>query len=75
MIRFVAEHVIGLGITEENVKRLMKGQPIRVTFESLGFKGDPREIVIFYGPTEQTIMKDFVDAGFITPETKIHEEP
>lgn len=47
--------LIGLGITEGNVKRLKEAQPILVNGSELGF--DWLEILIFYGRDEDELEK------------------
>lgn len=55
-----------LGISEENVKRLKEGQPIKFNMkEILGIDAD---CVIMYGETERHIMHDLE----IGPSTKIN---
>jgi len=71
MIKFKAEDgagrpIVGLGLSEENVKRLKDGQPILVKLSDLGM-GDT-VITIFYGKTEvemeAEVRKHFkVDGG------------
>ncbi len=40
----------GFGLSEENIRRLKAGQPIRINLEDLGMKGT---VVILYGETEE----------------------
>jgi len=47
--------LIGLGITEENVRRLKEGDPIFIKGKELGF--DWLEIIIFYGQDEDRLTK------------------
>jgi len=47
--------LIGLGISEGNVKRLKEAQPILVKGSELGF--DWLEILIFYGRDEDELKK------------------
>jgi len=63
------EKIIVLGITAENVTRLMKGMPIRVTPES--HPGFPKDVVILitFGQTEKAITEQL--APLISGETKI----
>jgi hypothetical protein len=61
MIKFTAvkdgKLLIGLGLSEENIKRLRKGNPIVVDLADLGitFKA---EVFIFTGKNEKTMKKD-----------------
>ena len=65
--------VVMLGITRENVKRLMDGKPIHVTGESVNCTAF-RSIVIFYGENEAVIAEDLREAGLITERTITREE-
>lgn len=56
--------VIGLGLSEENVKRLKRNMPIYIRGKDILIDHD---IVIFYGATEDE-MKAELDK-FITPES------
>lgn len=63
------EEIILLGITRENVTRLMKGQPIRVTAETHpGFPVN-RVIMICFGETERTLTEQLKSS--ISDETKV----
>jgi hypothetical protein len=58
MVKFKAigeRDIIGLGLSEENIKRLKEGMPILVNKESLKI---PFDIVILYGRTENEIEAD-----------------
>jgi len=74
MIRFLASGpTIGLGLSRENINRLVAGQPVRVTFKSVGFQ-EEGQVVVFFGETEQEMAKQLIDGGMITPDTKINKE-
>lgn len=65
MVKFIAnseggKKLVGLGLTEENVKRLKKGEPILIKGLELDLDFD---IGIFYGETEAQIWIDFKNAG------------
>lgn len=47
--------LIGLGISEENVRRLKEAQPILIRGGDLGF--DWLEILIFYGRDREELVK------------------
>lgn len=70
MIKFKAgsdeDPIFGFGISEGNVKRLRKGQPIAINMDEMGANGT---VYIFYGKTE----RDLVDmtANHIGPDTKL----
>jgi hypothetical protein len=58
MVKFKAtgdRNLIGLGLSEENVKRLKEGMPIFIEKEKLEI---PFDILIFYGKTEKDIEND-----------------
>lgn len=68
--------ILLLGITAENVIRLVGGKPMYITRKTHG-KGVPEglSIAILYGDTEQQIFKMLQDAGAVLPETKVVVEP
>lgn len=68
MIKFTAGKLIGLCLTEINIQKLKAGKSIYITGEELGLEQD---IFLAYGDTEETIMGQFNEAGFITDKTKI----
>lgn len=74
MIKFTAKgdgrQLVGLGITEENVKRLREGLPILVRLKDLDIQGDI-EITIFYGHDEAAIYNLLAEHQFIGPKTKV----
>lgn len=64
MVKFVITQkngpkLVGLGITEENVKRLKEGKPILVKGEEIEMEHDT---VILYGKTEQDIAKEIQES-------------
>lgn len=67
------KHVIVLGLSAENVKRLTAGQPIRVTGASINAP-EIASILIFAGGTEQGMEAVLREHGFVTDETIIHRE-
>ena len=60
---------IGLGITRENLDRLVEGKPIRVDLAMLedGLDIDG-QILIYFGETERELHRAL--AEFISPETR-----
>jgi hypothetical protein len=62
--------LVGLGITDENIKRLRQGMPIIVRLADVGVPGGI-EVTIFWGETETAIRKDLQKHGLIGPETEI----
>lgn len=79
MVKFVASGeggriLIGLGLEDENIKRLKDGEPIRIRLSDLGFHGvvGNIHIMIFTGKDAESITKDL--SQFINSETVIHRE-
>lgn len=67
------KRVIVLGISRENVNRLIEGKPIRVgAVTHPGFPED-MHIVIFFGETERTLVEEFKE--LINDDTKIVTVP
>jgi hypothetical protein len=64
--------LVGIGITEANVKRLKDGEPIVVRAESVGLE-PPVDIVIIYGKTLDDLSNML--APMLGPETKIEIDP
>lgn len=73
MVKFLAENggrkLLGLGVTEENLTRLVSGQPIHIFGEEIGI--GKMDIMLFFGKDE-TAMRDMLKE-FVTPETKVNE--
>lgn len=57
------------GLSEENLRRLRLGQPIRFDLGEMGLKG---VAVIFYGPTEEAMVAQFVEAGLLDEDLITH---
>lgn len=64
-------HLIILGLSHENLRRLKQGEPIRIDMEDLGIKGST--CFIFSGKDEKAMAKEMSE--FIGPDTKIRELP
>ena len=80
MIKFMAngqdKNILGLAITEENVKRLKEGQPIIINGQEVGIDG--LDILLMYGKDTRTIRHKLKD--FIGEDTELrvglqHEKP
>ena len=75
MIRFIGSNdksgnlVVGIGLSQENLTRLGRGEPILFDVGPMGVPG--LEVVICGGPTEEAIVEDLLKAGFITKDTKL----
>jgi hypothetical protein len=69
------DELIILGLSHENIKRLIKGQPIICKRETHG-DGIPKgwQISILAGETEQSIYDSFTKAGIVNSTTQIHKD-
>lgn len=72
MVKFIGESkegrmMLGLGLSRENIQRLLKGEPIHIHREELDHISPMEidEILIFAGETEEVIQEDFIKAGFL----------
>lgn len=58
MIKFkvqgAKQPMLAFGLSEENINRLKKGQPIMVDLKEMGIEAD---FMIFYGATEADMVK------------------
>lgn len=68
MIKFTAGKLVGLCLTEMNIQKLKEGKSIFIEGKDMGVNKD---IFLVYGHSEETIMKQLDQAGFITDETTI----
>ena len=70
-----AEFIL-LGLSRENIDRLLNGKPIRLRRETHG-EGVPEgwTIGIMFGETEMEMKRALEDAGVLGPETKIKVDP
>lgn len=75
MIKFKSEMngkpLIGIGLSEENVQRLKDGKPILFDAKQLGIDVS---VTIFYGETEEKMVRDFQKHGLISVRTKINPD-
>jgi len=67
------EHIV-LGLSRGNINRLVAGEPIRVTGESLNCPAIAT-IIVFFGENEAVMAEYLREGGLIGPETIIHGEP
>ncbi len=69
MIRALTEvngqPMVFLGLSGENITRLIAGEPIMVNMNELGLP--PLNVVIMYGKTERAIAAELMEHGFIPP--------
>ena len=54
-----------LGITAENVERLLAGQPILLNLKDIGLPS--QQIAIIYGPTIADLMDQLRENGMVLP--------
>ncbi len=71
-----ADEILLLGVTRENIDRLLKGFPIRITSETDG-AGVPLgwKIMIVFGETERAISEALTRSGAVGPDTKLMAMP
>jgi hypothetical protein len=79
MVKFTAttpdgKPIIGFGLTEGNLVRLRKGEPIKVDLAAMGVPGGG-SVMIFYGKDEHAIGRMFLKERFIGPDTKVNVDP
>ena len=67
-----AGEVLMLGLTKQNVKKLMRGQPIS---RDLRFAGVPYHLFIVFGEDEMEIHRQLRVAQLVTSETVVKESP
>lgn len=70
MIRWSAKQangriLVGLGLEEENVKRLHDGKPIMIDGTELGIEAD---IFIHYGQDKKALIAEMKNAGISLPD-------
>jgi hypothetical protein len=65
----LGEPLLLLGVSGENVTRLVAGEPIRITSAQLTELGLP-PIVIHYGRTEQDILDEMKAHGVVLQEVR-----
>lgn len=60
MLKAIAGNTVILGLSEENIVRLKKGQPIVFDGEQIGLAG--KRIWIMHGATELSILNELQEA-------------
>ncbi len=64
--------VLLFGISEENVKRMMSGNPVAINLAEMGMHG---QILIIYGKTERAIIEELQANGIeLPPQHEWHKE-
>lgn len=65
-----------LGLSEMNIRRLVAGEPIKITRESHGDVVPENLIIgIMYGKSEKMMRDVLAKMGLITPDTKETSDP
>lgn len=65
MIKALKGNLIILGLSDENLDRLKKDQPIKFNLNELGLSD--YEVLIFNGKTEQEMQKMMMEVGLVHP--------
>lgn len=75
MIKFVGQKdgqkLFGFGLSEGNLERLRKGEPIVVDLAVMGAAGT---VMIFYGRTEEEMARMLTTAGLVAADTEIRKQ-
>lgn len=64
-----------LGLSNENLRGLVSGKPIKLNAETHPGMPEGLTIGIIYGQTEREMYNELRKIGFIGPETKVKEDP
>ena len=68
MIKAKAGNALIFGLSEDNIQRLKKGQPLVISGKEMGLEGD---ILIFYGATTGDLIETI--QPYLGKDTKIHD--
>lgn len=66
---------IALGVTRQNVRRLVEGEPIRISAETHPGMSEKIRVLIFFGENERAITEDLKKHGLISEDTKLIAVP
>lgn len=69
MIKAVKDNLIILGLSDENIERLKKDQPIKFNLKELGLPD--YNVLIFAGKNETSMQKTMMEVGLIHPTKTI----
>ena len=58
----IGKRVAVLGLSDENIKKLVTGQPILINFDEL-LPGVNMDVCVFHGKTEEDMLQDLKDHG------------
>lgn len=72
MLRAQAGNHFLFGLTQENVTRLMAGEPITVKLNEHGLQGPAISIVLCYGETEESLALELRE--LIGPTTQVTDQ-
>lgn len=61
MIKAKTDNAVIIGLSDENMKRLSIGQPIKFNLKEMGFQD--LDVVIFNGRTEESMMQELQNAA------------
>lgn len=67
MLKARAGDVVLLGLSDENLKRLKAGQPIKFAGADLRLEG-VANVIIFNAPTEADMEQLLIDQGYKVPQ-------
>jgi hypothetical protein len=70
--------LVGLGLTDENLRRMQEGKPVYVKLSELGVdehRANQVEVFIYHGADEESLRRQLDEAGLITPETESRIDP
>jgi hypothetical protein len=63
--------LVGIGLSDENLRRLKEGAPIHINLLEVNLPYNVT-ILLFAGPTEETMVERLRSVGAITPKTIQH---
>lgn len=73
MIKFRYADALVIGITQENVDKLLADNPLRVDLADLGnWPTPPQSVIVVYKPTLRECLEEFVGAGLL-PATVLED--
>lgn len=74
MLKAITGTTLVLGITENNVQRMKKDEPVKVSLKEMGLDGSRvKEIVIFYGKDDQDLFNQ-IKPGIDPLKTIFHSD-
>jgi len=60
-------HLLGVGLSEENLRRLREGKPIMRPLDHMGKKFAGIDLLICWGKNEDAITAKLVEMGMLDP--------